>query len=366
MSKLPSFDDVDSNVDEKSDFPSMDELLEEFESESKDDSNNELDDNLLEPNFESDFESFTEVEADEEIDENNWHEEDEEDEGIEEDYVNNEHSSQDVLDSEYPHKDEEIDESIDIQEDDDYSEDVYDDTSSDEPQEDYDNFMGSLLPGMEPESEIDEEPENVEDPNPMSNESVEEESDADEKAKEAFINLKNKIIGLFKRKKDNEPKKKMANKENKKLKSPRKQKAPIKINKKQKIILLMFALLFITLFVVIFVFMKSYLSLEDINTNAKFNDKDFDEKIVVDIENIKAEENKLTATIKNESDISATISSSLTLKEKSFIPFMGNKINCESDIVHIETDGEVEKIFDCNNEINPTKKYKINAEIDKF
>lgn len=359
MSKLPSFDDTDSNVDNKGDFPSMDELLEEFKNEPEVNLNDGLDEDLVEPNFESDFESFTEV-SDELEDNNDWHEEEADDDETNTLIHQYERQREELSNEDDTGTYEDTDE---VQENsDEHQKDLHED-EPDDPQDDYeDNFMGSLLPGMEPEVEIDEEPEHIKEPEPLSNEKDEE--DTDEKAKEFFDNLKNKIIGLFK-KGEGGPKKKPkgVKKPDKANQSP---KAPIKLNKIQKIISLSIILLIIIIVVAMFVSAMFYSPLEDINTNSKFDDKDFDELVEVDIVDFEIKGKEITATIKNDSDMSATISPSLTLKEKSLIPFSGKKVECESDIVHIETDGEARQVFNCESEVDSTKKYKIKAEIDKF
>lgn len=356
MNKLPSFDELDNNESEDN-FPSVDELLKEFEEDGDLQlESGDLDEDLNEPNFNNDFESFADVSQNESstIDEDNeelLYDDDELDDNIEDD-----DNIEAIDDNEF-----ESPESEELP--------YEDDPDGENNENDSMDFMGALLPGMESDSEIDSENEEQENLKDEEENEPATENGADEKVKEFFNGIKDKVLGLFKKEKEDSPKPKRIKKSksptsNDELKKGNKS-AASNLNKNQKLMLAGIVSLTVLIIVILLFVSKSYSSLEDLNANAKYNDKDSDEKIEVNINGFQVDEN-LMASIVNESDISATISASLTFKEQSKIPFLEKKIDCESDIVHIETDGEVKQQFECEENIDSTKKYKVNAEIDKF
>ena len=139
-----------------------------------------------------------------------------------------------------------------------------------------------------------------------------------------------------------------------------------KINKKDLIKVGIVVIPIIALITLYFLWQSSHSLIEELEMSVKFKDESSGEKLSVHLKDFEINEDEIEITIANESDISISFSAYVTLKESSPIPFAGAEVNCESDIVNVETEGELREILTCNGELSNDLKYKLDAEIDSF
>lgn len=250
--------------------------------------------------------------------------------------------------------------------------------------------FGSLLPGVEIEDESKEDSYRVEDESyeedesksaPKRQEKGFKEIDED-KIKDFFAG----IIAKFKpsnKKKDNKAKQGKPNKNNlkndkvdRKSKKARKpiKKLDIDINKlknmdKTKLIYLGSGVALIILLTVgYFIWSSSYDTLENFEKNVEIKDKDYPEySTQMTLTNLSLNNEGFNVDIENNSDMSKDFSLYIELKSKSFLPLMGTKFQCESDILYLESGDKINVSLYCSEEMNNDSKYKVtNIEIDEF
>lgn len=90
-------------------------------------------------------------------------------------------------------------------------------------------------------------------------------------------------------------------------------------------------------------------------------------EINVDIDNfVINEDNSLNVDVTNTGDISGDFSMYVDLKEKSLIPFTGETINCESEIIAVEPGAKVSESLSCNGSLDEDIEYKVSLETDEF
>lgn len=112
---------------------------------------------------------------------------------------------------------------------------------------------------------------------------------------------------------------------------------------------------------------KSYKNIDDLETSIKLSEEDKD-KSNVDLSNFSLnKDGDLTLDLKNNISISQDLSMYITLKGKPMIPFTGNKIGCESDIIAMEPGGKAKELLDCKGKLKKNVKYKIlSVEVDEL
>lgn len=259
---------------------------------------------------------------------------------------------------------EELDDSY-TESDDEDNEEVLDDEEYEE------DFSASLLPGLE-EEEV-EDLEDFEDhfvPQQEDPKKDKSEMDADERAKEFFDNLKDKVLGLFKKgdskskpKKDNERKEEKESKKGPKL--PKKIKGPKKtLSKKQKMIVQIGLGVAAALSIALALSTLGFKPLNELEKDAGFKDESTEEKAEFKIKNLSAEEKLLFFDLENIGEISVNFSMTIVLKEKTSIPFKNKKITCQSDIMNLENKGKAS--IPCNVEVKKDKKYKVDISTENF
>ena len=237
-------------------------------------------------------------------------------------------------------------------------------------------FGGGLLAGMpmdeEFEDEIEEELiEEFEDEVKREPSRGNNDSSADEKAREFFSNLKNKI---FKKKERNSPRGvKPRREENPKVKKPKENKPKKKrnisfnsiknLNKKQKVIAGSASSLVVMLILFFIISSSSYTELSKSKSEIKYKDKETEEEISFEIYDLKPSEKNLEVSLKNTGELASNVSFKLFMFEKSINPLGGKKVECESDIINL--DG-VKETLSCDSNVNPNKKYKIKSEVENF
>lgn len=228
-----------------------------------------------------------------------------------------------------------------------------------------DGFSGSLLPGVdldedEPESqnyEEDDEPqEEVAEDNKNENKSGFKELD-EEKVKAFFMGLLAKLKG-------NKDKKSTKINKDKKPSSP---KSKNKLDKTKLIFAGVAVAIVVLLGIMYLMWGNSYKNLDEIETAITIDSK-YEDDIDIKLNNISInEERSLNVDLFNSGDISQDFTVYLTIKDKPMIPLLGNKVNCESDIISIEPGGEVRETFACNGDLSEDLEYKvINVEVDKL
>lgn len=303
---LDTLEDVNKEFeDEEDNFKDFSELEEEFESESELNSANLGE---TEEEIEKDFEDF--VEADEELEDDSEFDEFEDDFGF------------------LPTVDFEEEEFEDI------------------------------LPGVNFE---EDEPKRVEKKkSSKSKESKGFKELDDESAKEFFINLKNKLFkkkGKSERSKSKKPKIK---RQKPKQEKPEKQMSKINIKnlfKLKNLIYIIIVIVSIGFILFLFnTFIMSYKPLEEMSIDIKENES------IVHFENFSYnDDNTITFKAVNKGDMSTDFFIDVVIKAKESNPFKGEEFICKSDIIALESGGEVEELLKCDS-FNKDLKYKIDIE----
>lgn len=229
-------------------------------------------------------------------------------------------------------------------------------------------FKGSLLPGVDMGEEfepvIEPEPDNepVEEKAPKNNSNKKDgfkELD-EERVKEFFTGLIAKFKGKGNKDKESRIKNEPVNKDNKAPLSK------VKLNK-SKLIYAGIALAVVILLLVSYMMWgNSYKSIDDFESTVKISGQDEDTNIELN-KFLFNEDGNLEVNLKNDGSISKDLVMYLTLKGKSAIPFTGDKIGCESDIIAMEPGGEVKEILTCSGDLDKNLEYKLlNVEVDEL
>lgn len=172
----------------------------------------------------------------------------------------------------------------------------------------------------------------------------------DEAIKSFFVNLKNKLF-----KKGSKP-----NKTN-----PQQEKTPSRkgFNKSS----LKYAAIILVLFVIGALGLARYESTYSPLSEAVQIVEQGDTNL--EISNYTYKGDTVELTIANKGDISANFIMDVTFKAKTKIPLIGSKFSCQSDIIAIETDGQVQEILNCNNlnkeGFNEDLEYRITIKINE-
>lgn len=173
----------------------------------------------------------------------------------------------------------------------------------------------------------------------------------DEAIKSLFVNLKNKLF-----RKGSKPKKT----------SPQQEKTPSRkgFNKSS----LKYAAIILILFVIGAFGLARYESTYSPLSEAVQIVEQGDTSL--EISNYTYNGNTVELTIANKGDISANFIMDVTFKAKTKIPLIGSKFSCQSDIIAIETDGQVQEILNCNNlnkeGFNEDLEYRITIKINEI
>lgn len=250
--------------------------------------------------------------------------------------------------------------------------------------------FGSLLPGVELEDESKEDSYEVEDESyeedesksaPKRQEKGFKEIDED-KIKDFFAGIITKFKPSNKKKgnkaKQREPNKNKLKNDEVDRKSKRAKnfikKPDIDINKlknmdKTKLIYLGSGVALIILLTIgYFMWSSSYDNLENLEKNVEIKDKDYPEySTQMTLTNLSLNDEGFNVDIENNSDTSKNFSLYIELKSKSFLPLMGTKYQCESDILYLEPGDKINESLYCSEMMNNDSKYKVtNIEIDEF
>lgn len=182
----------------------------------------------------------------------------------------------------------------------------------------------------------------------------------EEKAKEFFSNLLSKLKpkkNKESKKKNKESKLKKESHENSKPEKPKKEskfkeklkKENFNLSKKGKIIA---SSVIITLLLIATLFVFSNKGYSEISNLSFSIDND------LKISELSPDKKNVKFTMSNDGDISKSLFFYVTLQEKGLIPFMGSKIECESDIIDITSGGGTESNLKCSQALDENKKYK--------
>lgn len=327
--KIETFEDVNKEFeDEEENFEDFSELEEEFENESEFKNESELNSaspGETEEEFEEDFEDF--VEVDEELEDDSEVEEDFEDfVGINED------------DSEF---------------------DEFEDDFSFLPTVDFEEEFEDILPGVNFEENEPQKAKKNKDNKLKKNKDFKELDD--ESVKEFFISLKNK---LFKKKEKggrDKSKKPKIKRQKPKQDKPEKQMPKINIKnlfKPKSLIYIITVVVSVGFILFLFnTFIMSYKPLEEMSIDIK------EKESIVHFENFSYnDDNTITFKATNKGDMSTDFIIDVVIKAKGSSPFKGEEFLCKSDIIALESVGQVEELLKCDN-FEEDLKYKIDIKL---
>lgn len=258
---------------------------------------------------------------------------------------------------------------------------IHDEELLSEDEDDYEDedgmpeeFKGNLLPGVnldDEENPYKDEFEEHDDDKEDYEDEVEEPKESrkdrknkpgfkeldEERVKEFFNGLLGKLKGLGRKVKG------IKSNKDKSPKSPKKSNVSMD---KTKMIYLGIGLAIVIALVVSYVMWgNSYKEVGAITDTVQL--KDSDGKTDIELSKfVINEEGNLEVNLKNAGDISKDFSMYVNLKEKSAIPFMGSKFECESDIIAIEPGSEANEILTCTEGVNKELKYKVSTDLDEI
>lgn len=129
-----------------------------------------------------------------------------------------------------------------------------------------------------------------------------------------------------------------------------------KTNSKKSLALIATLSISAIVILVIFVLGNGYQPLNKLTAEAK------GENTNVLLQNFKKENGIIKLNIVNQGDISADFLMEAEFTEKSFMPFNKNVISCQSDIIAVESGGQVDELLGCEN-LNDELEYKVDIEI---
>lgn len=228
-----------------------------------------------------------------------------------------------------------------------------DDDYLDEPEELEEQF--SFLPGIgESEQYIEEEP--------VRDDQVNKKSDGyneldDEKVKEFFSNIKNKLLG---KKSAGKPKDTKIPKKPKKtkIKGSKNPKKKSKFDFKGAGIKLIVILVFLGILIAALLFSQRGFN----NLGEHTIEIDSSEDISMIVNEVSSSDDKIEFKATNNADISSNIVLNMKFTEKSKIPFMGKTIQCSSDIISLEPGSSLTEGADCVG-LNQDNKYKLSIDV---
>lgn len=328
--KLDTFEDVNKEFeDEEENFEDFSEREEEFENES------EL--NSAGPGeTEEDFEDFVEINEDFVKTNEDFVEINEDDSEFEEDFEDFVETNED--DSEF---------------------DEFEDDFGFLPTVDFEEELEDILPGVNFEENEPQKDEKKKANKLKKNKGFKELDD--ESVKEFFINLKNK---LFKKKEKGErdkSKKPKIKRQKPKQDKPEKQMPKINIKNLFKLKSLMYIIIIVvSIGFILFLFntfIMSYKQLEEMSIDIKENES------IVHFENFSYnDDNTITFKATNKGDMSTDFFIDVVIKTKGSNPFKGEEFLCKSDIIALESAGQVEELLKCDN-FEEDLEYKIDIEL---
>ena len=189
----------------------------------------------------------------------------------------------------------------------------------------------------------------------------------DDSVKEFLDKIKSKLMGLLQKKdkaNEGQPKpteKKDAEEKDKKslgkingkkgAKKPKK-----KLDSKKSLALVATLSISAIVILLIFVLGNGYQPLNKLTVEAK------GETTNVLLQNFKKENGIIKLNIVNQGDISADFLMEAEFTEKSLLPFNKNVVSCQSDIIAVESGGQVDELLGCEN-LNEELEYKVDIEI---
>ena len=245
-------------------------------------------------------------------------------------------------------------------------EELEDDSESDEfkddfgflPTVDFEEEFEDILPGVNFEEDEPKKAEKKKANKLKKNKGFKELDD--ESAKEFFINLKNK---LFKKKEKggrDKSKKPKIKKQKPKQDKPEKQMSKINIKnlfKLKNLIYIIIVVVSIGFILFLFnTFIMSYKPLEEMSIDVKESES------IVHFENFSYnDDNTITFKAVNKGDMSTDFFIDVVIKAKGSNPFKGEEFICKSDIIALESAGQVEELLKCDN-FEEDLKYKIDIE----
>ena len=247
-------------------------------------------------------------------------------------------------------------------------EELEDDSESDEFEDDFgflptvdfeEEEFEDILPGVNFE---EDEPKRVEKKkSSKSKESKGFKELDDESAKEFFINLKNKLFKKKEKGERNKSKKNKIKRQKPKQEKPEKQMSKINIKnlfKLKNLIYIIIVVVSIGFILFLFnTFIMSYKPLEEMSIDIKENES------IVHFENFSYnDDNTITFKAVNKGDMSTDFFIDVVIKAKGSNPFKGEEFICKSDIVALESAGQVKELLKCDN-FEKDLKYKIDIEL---
>ena len=183
----------------------------------------------------------------------------------------------------------------------------------------------------------------------------------DESAKEFFINLKNKLFKKKEKGERNKSKKPKIKRQKPKQDKPEKQMSKINIKnlfKLKNLIYIIIVIVSIGFILFLFnAFIMSYKPLEEMSIDIKENES------IVHFENFSYnDDNTITFKAVNKGDMSTDFFIDVVIKAKGSNPFKGEEFLCKSDIIALESAGQVEELLKCDN-FEEDLEYKIDIEL---
>jgi len=245
-------------------------------------------------------------------------------------------------------------------------EELEDDSESDEfkddfgflPTVDFEEEFEDILPGVNFEEDEPKKAEKKKANKLKKNKGFKELDD--ESAKEFFINLKNKLFKKKEKGERNKSKKPKIKRQKPKQDKPEKQMSKINIKnlfKLKNLIYIIIVVVSIGFILFLFnTFIMSYKPLEEMSIDVKENES------IVHFENFSYnDDNTITFKAVNKGDMSTDFFIDVVIKAKESNPFKGEEFICKSDIIALESGGEVEELLKCDS-FNKDLKYKIDIE----
>lgn len=250
-------------------------------------------------------------------------------------------------------------------------EELEDDSESDEFKDDFgflptvdfeEEEFEDILPGVNFEEDEPKEIEKKKSSKPKKSKGFKELDD--ESAKEFFINLKNKLFKKKGKGERNKSKKTKIKRQKPKQNKPEKQMSKINIKnlfKLKNLIYIIIVVVSIGFILFLFnTFIMSYKPLEEMSIDIKENES------IVHFENFSYnDDNTITFKAVNKGDMSTDFFIDVVIKAKGSNPFKGEKFICKSDIIALESAGQVEELLKCDN-FEKDLKYKIDIEFIKI
>lgn len=215
-----------------------------------------------------------------------------------------------------------------------------------------------ILPGVNFEEDEPKEIEKKKSSKPKKSKGFKELDD--ESAKEFFINLKNKLFKKKEKGERNKSKKTKIKRQKPKQNKPEKQMSKINIKnlfKLKNLIYIIIVVVSIGFILFLFnTFIMSYKPLEEMSIDIKENES------IVHFENFSYnDDNTITFKAVNKGDMSTDFFIDVVIKAKGSNPFKGEEFICKSDIIALESAGQVEELLKCDN-FEKDLKYKIDIE----